>query len=207
MSEPANSAASVVAATRKLPNARDVARGVEYWFGIGSDVDWAGEMWQLGYEKAFCQYETRPKRSPHDLRNLLRKPPLVFTDSEGREIGRIIRGGRFPPTFHIIEPDPNPTGTSAGPTGVVGTIRLITPLRNKYSIQLHPGPLWESLHLTFHMPLFTIYFRGWTTDGRSLWVRLWKSKRSWLLLREPELNHPYLLPALAFIHREWWCFS
>ena len=149
------------------------------------------------YDKPFWRFGTVPKRSPHNVLNLAGKPAVVFSNwDEDDEVMRVVRRTRFPATFELVEGDRK-----------VGTVRRITPLRNRYRIELDAGTEWSELKLTFHMPLFTISFAGWSDCGKQLWVKVWRSKREWLVMREPELNHPYLLPALAFIHREWWCYS
>lgn len=191
---------TVKAELRRPPNDYEVARGAEYVFSISAEVDDSGAIYQLWYDQPFCRYESQPKRPTYSVRNLLGKPALVFRNRQEEEILRIVRAGRLPPKFAMVI-------TEDGTRQVVGTIRLVTPLRNKYLIELSGANLWAPVRLTFHMPLFTIYFHGGTMDGKRLWVKVWETKRQWLVLRPPELNHPYLLPALAFVHREWWCFG
>ena len=160
------------------PNDRDRGRGVEYFFQIQNEIDWPGVICQLGYDKPFYRYGTRPKRSPHSpLNRLTGKPPLIFLDLDGNERYRIPRAARFPPTFQLLESGEGEERRAAS------TIKLVSFLRNKYTIQLDDGVIW-----TFLMPLFRIHFHGHSTAGHRVWVRVWKSKRQWLVLREPEAN-------------------
>ena len=57
------------------------------------------------------------------------------------------------------------------------------------------------------MPLFTVYFHGESSSNSRVWVVVGPSKRQWTLLAEAGSDDERLLAALAFIHREWWCYS
>lgn len=136
-------------------------------------------------------FEPDPRRSAWSILNLQRKPDLVFCDSAGGEVLRIQRRVRFPARFEVIEDG-----------DVTGLIRLRSPLRNSYRIEIGTDAGW-----TFRMPLFSITFHGRSDVGEEVWVRVWPGKRQWNILLQPGSNSPVLLAALSFIHREWWCYA
>jgi hypothetical protein len=119
------------------------------------------------------------------------KPDLVFTNPDQQEILRIRRSSYFPPQFELMENG-----------GVVATISLRSILRNKYTFEFKAGPTW-----TFYMPLYSILFPGESTNGDHFWVRVGPSKRQWNLLVPTGVDGVQLLSCLAFVHREWWCYS
>ena len=168
----------------------EFAQGHQYCFQIGDEIEWPGVI--LAEPGAVrWRYTTDPKRSPWSPANLFGKPEFVVTDSDGRETLRVRRASHFPPRFEMTE---------QGQT--VGSISLRTVLRNRYTLQLRDEPTW-----TFHMPLFTVYFRAESTAGREVLVRVGPSKKQWNLLAEPGADSSRLLCGLAFIHREWWSYS
>ena len=85
---------------------------------------------------------------------------------------------------------------------VVGRIRMLSILRNKYMIEIDGAD-----PLTFRMPLFTMRFWGGSPMGAEIWVSVGPSKMEWNILVRPGINDRYLVPALAFIHNEWWNYS
>ena len=178
------------AAKNTFSDGTDLAEGHQYCFQIGSETEWSGVILSEP-DVIRWRYTTDPKRNPWSPMNLFGKPQFVVTDSGGHESLRVRRATRFPPRFEMIE---------HGET--VGTIVLTSLIRNRYTLQFRDEPTW-----TFHMPLFTIYFRAESTSGREVLVRIGSSKRQWKLLTEPGTDSIYLLCALAFIHREWWAYS
>jgi hypothetical protein len=56
-----------------------------------------------------------------------------------------------------------------------------------------------------------------SADGQRVWAKVWKRKQQLRLLVPSELQatakldgdlqNAALLPALAFVHREWWCLG
>jgi hypothetical protein len=205
------------------PSAHDIANGVMYVFTIDFGRQPSGEIYQSRYDKPLLLYGPEAGRPIHEKLNLFARPPVIFTDFEGSEKLRIVRASRFPLTFEILAPMKIPSqdqsraelGCSETPkeksshreSQRVGTIRRITLLRTKYTISLDGDAHWIPVHLTFHMPLFKTRFRGRSREGHCVWARIRGSQRDWHILREPSLNHPYLLHALAFIHHEYWCFT
>jgi hypothetical protein len=178
------------AAKNTFSSGADFATGHQYCLQIESKTEWPGAI--LGEPGVIrWRHTTDPKRGPWSPANLFGKPHFVVTNSDGHEILRVRREARLPPRFEMIE-----RGES------VGSIHLRSPLRNRYTIQIGNEPTW-----TFHMPLFTIFFRAKSASGREILVRVGPSKKQWNLLAEPEADSVYLLCALAFIHREWWSYS
>ena len=170
------------------PDAGQLERGGKYILFLRDSYGSSGES--ISDSKTpLWRFETRPKRA---LSNFLRKPThFILSDTQQREIFQISREGGFPARFNIVEKDQ-----------VIGKIMLRTILRNKYSIEFDGGPGW-----LLHLRLFTIFFSGESSTGKRVWVRVGPSKRQWNLLVEPEADDVYFLGALAFIHREWWCYS
>jgi hypothetical protein len=90
------------------------------------------------------RYDVRRRRSNWGWRNPFNKPEFRFGGPEG-VIQVVIRRASFlPPVFEIVRCD-----------SVVGRIRMISPLRNRYRIEIGAIDKW-----TFVMPLFTILFYG-----------------------------------------------
>jgi hypothetical protein len=175
---------------RTRPDASDLERGAQYIFQIGRESDSPGVI--LGEPGVMrWQYQTRPRRSAWSPLNLFKKPDFIVTDPEGREILQIRRVKRFPPTFEIVENNQ-----------VVARIARQSILRNKYTIEFNSGPTW-----TVRMPLFSISFRSESTVGTRVWMWISSSKMQWSILAEPGTDSVHLLSGLAFIHREWWCYS
>ena len=118
-------------------------------------------------------------------------PDFVITDTDGNERMRIRRSGRLPSRFEMFEDGQ-----------VVGLITMRSVLRNSYTIDFKAGQSW-----TFRMPLFTIYFHGESKGGAKVWVRVGPPKRQWNILVEAGVDSVRLVYGLAFIHRQWWCYS
>lgn len=172
------------------PSDAQVQGGNQYIFDIENTPETPGViLGKPGITR--WRYEGQPKRSVYSPLNLLRKPDFVLSDPQAQEVLRVVRETRFPPRFKIVE---------RGQT--VGSVALRSILRNKYRIRFNGGPDW-----LFRMTLFTVYFPGVSSAGTRVWVRVGPSKRQWNLLVEPEADSVYLLACLAFIHREWWCYS
>jgi hypothetical protein len=172
------------------PDAGDIERGIQYCFQIGRETDSPGVI-LCKPNVIRWQYETRPRRSPYSLMNLLKKPDFVITNPGGQEVLQVRRVKRLPPSFEMIEHNQ-----------VVAKIAMRSILRNKYRLEFKAGPIW-----TFCMPLFTVFFWGESTAGTKVWVRVGPSKKQWNLLAEPGVDSVHLLSGLAFIHREWWCYN
>src|SRR5487761_1092453 len=160
-------------AMRIWPGPEDVKRGVPYALllhGVVNEVpasifdapDTAEPRWH---------FTTRPRRSPWSILNLRRKPELLMLDREEREVLRIRRRRRIPPCFDLIEKGQH-----------VGTIRLRSVLRNRYTLTMNGGPTW-----TFRMPLFTVLFYGESSIGTRLWV-LMAHKTEWHLLIQAQAD-------------------
>ena len=174
------------------PNPEEFVRGAHYYFEIGNTSDAPGWIFAEPETASFrLHYRTEPRRSAYSPSNLFRKPDFLVLDHQNQEVLRISRYTRVPACFNIIQ-----NGE------VVGTIGLRSLLRNKYSLELKDGPTW-----TFRMPLFTIQFDGESNANSRVWVRLCPSKRQWNLLTQVGADDLRLLAGLAFIHREWWCYS
>jgi hypothetical protein len=115
-----------------------------------------------------------------------RLPVFVVQDLEGHELLAFKRIKRFPlSVFEVKEGN-----------RLVGRIRQRSFLFTKYILEFETG-----LRCTFHMPFFTVWFRGVSETGGHILVRL-RQHRAWLVRLDSNINSLYLVAALAFIHRE-----
>ena len=138
----------------------------------------------------------RWRYGPHRTRdswtpgNPLRKPDFVFSERDEKDALTIRRISLFPSIFHLLEAD-----------NLVGTLRMSSILRNRYSIELD-GVKW-----TFNMPLYTIYFFGESRSGTEIWVTMGPSESQWNILLAPGLPERPFAAILAFIHNERYFYS
>ncbi len=172
------------------PDAETIERGDRYWFLIEETLDFSGAILEASGTIRW-RYLTSPRRSPYSLVNLKRKPDFLVLNPDGLDLLRIRRDKRLPPIFHMIEG-----------SRVVGRIRLRSILRNTYTLDFEEGPTW-----TVRMPLYTVNFWGESSVNSHVWILTGPSKKQWNLLSEPGATNVRLLSGLAFIHREWWCYS
>jgi hypothetical protein len=178
---------------RMAPRPDDIERAAAYGLVLdGRATEVPGLIFDTpGVTEPCWRLRTEPPRSPWSPLNFWRKPDFLLVDSDNREILRIRRTRRMPACFHLVDKG-NP----------VGTVQRRGILRNKYTLAFKDGPTW-----TFRMPLFTWLFWGESNTGRRIWVRMGPSKIQWTVLMQPEADNVRLLMVLAFIHREWWCYS
>jgi hypothetical protein len=137
------------------------------------------------------RYRIRKSSSVRRLGNPFNKPDFVIADSDGRDEVVIRRASLIPPVFNIIE---------AG--RIIGRVRMCSPFRNKYAIDIDRVNSW-----TFRMPLFTIRFFGDSSTGPEIWVVVGPSKMEWSVLIKSDAREWPLLAALAFIHVEVWNYG
>jgi hypothetical protein len=132
------------------------------------------------------RYERRASRFGWGFGNPFRKPDFVLSEPSDKEETIIRRVSFVPPVFNIVEA-----------SAVIGTIRMLSMFRNKYSISIDGVKSW-----TFRMPLFTVLFFGESDAGAEIWVRVGPSVREWNILIKPGITRRPLIAALAFIHHE-----
>ena len=158
---------------------------------IDSSADAPGTLFESTCS-VLWRFRTDPRRPAWSIRNVRRKPAFIVSDSNDRELLSIRRTARLPPTFEMIQ---------AG--GVVGLIRVCSAFRNSYSIALRNGSTWR-----FRMPLYRIVFRGRSNTGSEVWVSVGDGgKKHWNILLGGDDDPLQVLTAIAFIHREWWCYA
>ena len=176
----------------RAPNDQNFQHGAYYGSNINFDEKNTGQaLVRMGEEnRVFWKFEPNPLRPTLSIRNLFKKPELVFLTPEGREEFRVSRRARIPATFVLMK--------NGEP---VAEIVRRSILRNKYSIQCD-GRTW-----IVRMPLFTIRFFGVSDQGQSVWILVGPSKRQWSILCESGADSPHLLASIVFIHRLWWCYS
>jgi len=134
-------------------------------------------------------YRSRPAPGGFDLHNPFKKRDFVFSSLTEPEETIIRRHSFFPPVFHIM---------NGG--AVAGSIRLISPLRNKYLITLDGLNNW-----IFQMPVFTASFFGASSQTTDIWVLVGASQMEWRILIRAGIVSRNLMATLAFLHNErWW---
>lgn len=174
------------------PTQIEVEQGISFTSLIELDRPAAGGIYDTCDPPEICWCcSTEPSRSSYSLLNLLQKPDFVFVEKVSHRTVRIRRTRRIPATFDIID---NET--------TVGVIRRKSVLRNQYLVTFSEGLEW-----TIRMPLFTIDFYGVSNQGSNIWIKVWPHKTQWQLLFAEDDDDRRLLAAIAFIHREWWCYS
>ncbi|MCK5361851.1 MAG: hypothetical protein KAR22_02725 [Gammaproteobacteria bacterium] len=130
--------------------------------------------------------EPQPKTLPGLLYGLVRLPEFVVYDPDGKEVVRIRRTHRFPRSIFEMRDGKE----------LRATIVRRHPLFSSYDIRLAGGPDWR-----FKLPLFTIDFFGESSIGGRVEALQHRHNHTPRLV---DTNHdsPYLIHALAFIHRE-----
>jgi hypothetical protein len=136
------------------------------------------------------RYGLHRTRHSWTLGNPLRKPDFVFFERDERDALKIRRVSLFPSVFNLLEEG-----------NLIGTVRMSSVLRNRYSIELD-GVKW-----TFHMPLYTIYFSGESRTGTEVWVAMGPRESQWNILLAPGLPERSFAAILAFIHNERYFYS
>jgi hypothetical protein len=118
---------------------------------------------------------------------LLKKPPrFSFCDTEEHEILSITCERRYPFSVFLMVKDGLP----------LCTIKQCSVLQNKYSINMNDGELW-----TFYLPLFSVNYIVTSAGGEVGRVRLIRHD-TWHAQFSTDVRHPFLMAALALIHRE-----
>jgi len=173
------------------PTEEGIARGTKVLCQIDRGADGhTGALWD---EKGIIRwrYGLRKNGPGWGRGNPFNKRDFVVAEPDaGNEV--IIRRDSFlPPVFNII-----------GAGTIIGTIRMRSMFRNKYTIDID-----EMNSLTFRMPLFTTSFYGESSVGTEVWVALGPSKMEWYILIKPGLKVWPLVPAVSFIHTEWWNYG
>jgi hypothetical protein len=173
------------------PTEEYIARGTKVLCQIDRGADGhSGAVWD---EKGLIRWRYRlRKNGPRWVPgNPFNKRDFVAAEPDaGKEV--IIRRASFlPPVFNIIE-----AGT------IIGRIGMRSMFRNKYAIDIDGVNSW-----TFRMPLFTTSFYGESSDGAAIWVAVRPSKMEWNILIKPGVKEWPLVPAVSFIHTEWWNYG
>jgi hypothetical protein len=157
--------------------------GVEYCFQIHqSSSEFIGTVFR---KPGDVVWRYRYQRSPWRVRE------CVFLDPTGQSALRIRRVSHLPSRFDLVDPSSS-----------VGRITVRGFLRNRFEIALKNGPFWR-----LHCPLFTIRFRGTSSDGRKLLGAAGSSLMQWYTSIEPGSDDPRLVCALALIHNWRWNYA
>lgn len=172
------------------PTDDELENASAYCFKLDNSADYPGSIFAESGRLCW-RFETLPRRSAYSPLNLFRKPVFVALDVESHEVLRIRVQPGATRRFDLIQ-----DGL------VVGTIQRRGFLRSTYTCSFSGGPVW-----TVKMPLFTLLFQGKSTNGLTVWIRVGPSKKQWNVLTCLNGDDVRLIAALAFIHREWWCYS
>jgi hypothetical protein len=113
-------------------------------------------------------------------------PDFVFYDTAEQELLTIRCERRYPLTrFVMVE-----NGLQ------ICTIKQMSILQNKYLIEFDSGYRW-----TFHIPMFTVYYKGVAETGEEVHVRM-QRHHTWYVQIPSNLVDLRLVAAFALIHRE-----
>jgi hypothetical protein len=167
-----------------------IAKGIKLVSRIAAGT--ARRVGAVSDQHGFIRWRYGPHRTRHSwtLGNPLRKPDFVFFERDERDALKIRRVSLFPSVFNLLEEG-----------NLIGTVRMSSVLRNRYSIELD-GVKW-----TFHMPLYTIYFSGESRTGTEVWVAMGPRESQWNILLAPGLPERSFAAILAFIHNERYFYS
>lgn len=136
--------------------------------------------------KVRWQYGTRKPRAKRNFRNPFLKRDLVLSEIQSRSEITIRRLSFLPPAFGISDSDKQ-----------IGSIRLVSVLRNRYLISIEGMNSW-----TLRMPLFTTVFKGSSATGSEILIVMAPSERQWNVAVKRDIVCAPLIAALAFIHSE-----
>jgi hypothetical protein len=175
---------------QKHPRPPQSTEGSQYCFQCSYEGN--GEIYNRAGEILWRCRTQHPRGDPQStfvtvpMYGLLRLADFVVYDTAEKELLRVKRDRRLPMARFVMVENGSP----------VCTIRQRSILLNRYQLDFAGGPKW-----TFHMPLFTVYFKGVSDAGARIRVRLW-SHNVWYALIDTGVDSPRLVAALAFIHRE-----
>jgi len=172
------------------PNEEDAARGTKLFCQIDRGRAGGGTVRN---EQGIIQwrYAFRKNANGCSLKNPFNKRDFVMAEPDGSNEVIVSRASFFPPVFNIQQGE-----------RTFGNIKLCSPLRNKYSIEIDGRGSWM-----FRMPLFTISFYGVSSTGADIWVVVGPSEMEWSILLKSGIKEWPLAAALAFIHNERWHYS
>ena len=134
-------------------------------YGFGCTSEGSGAIYDTT-NRALWQFTGQNGRHQwHPPYGNFRLPDFVVYDPDKRERFRVKRVRRLPMSRFVMTENGQP----------ICTISQRSILLNRYRLEFTSGEKW-----TFHMPLFTIYFKGWSDTGGKFFVRL-ETHNSWLL--------------------------
>jgi hypothetical protein len=171
------------------PDDSCIENGAKFWSLIDRYSN--GHSGQIEDAPESVRWRFGARRNPdgHTFRNPFGKKDFVVSEETGPREVIVRRTSFFLPEFQMIE--------GGHP---VGRIRLVTPLRNKYAIDIGDRS-W-----TFRMPLYTVHFFAESQGEGAAWV-IPKSNKAWGVLLRPGLSAWPLIAAIAFIQVERWNYG
>lgn len=155
-------------------------------YGVACGYHGEGEVFSFDEQRVMLKFanDPTPRRVSYGWIWL---PAFVVSGVDGAELLRVKRSQRIPrQKFEMKVGDVK-----------VGEIVQRNPVYTSYDLNLQGGSSWR-----LALPLFTIGFFGTSSNGGRL--LFWRQSHwQWLVVLDPEHDSPFLMPALAFIHREY----
>lgn len=174
------------------PDERTRVDGAKFLSHINPRPDrYRGEIWSAS-DTIRWKYWRSEKRVRRTLQNPFGKRDFVIAQPATNDELVVRRSCFLPPIFNILNRD----------GAAVGTIRLTSILRNRYTIAIHGEGTW-----TFRIVLFSVRCYAVANGTPVLWIAVGPSKRHWNVLVKPGAREWPLLAAIAFIHTEWWNYG
>jgi len=155
-------------------------------YGVGCSNLGEGEIYGFSEQRVIMRFGNVPTARML-MYGWIWLPVFVVSQMDGPELFRVTRVRRWPrPGFEI---------SSGGLK--VGEIAQANPVYARYEIDLQSGLNWRLV-----LPLFSAWFFGSSSAGGRLLVRK-QTHYQWLVAVDADHDCPFLIPALAFIHREY----
>lgn len=156
-------------------------------YAIVCSYDGSGEVYNCTDEVKW-RFSTDRGRKCYLLSYFAFPTPFRFFDTMQRQLLTIKCEHHYPyAVFTILEDEHR-----------IGTIYQKSLLLNTYDIVLER----DSTRWRFHMPFFTVYFRGSSDTSEAFHVRM-RYHGLWYVRISPSNDNVPLMASLAFIHREW----
>ncbi len=154
----------------------------------GISCSWHGEGEVFSFDENRVALKFRNEPTPKFMMyGLIQLPEFVVFNRDNLEQFRFRRTRRcYRQVFDIRSGENH-----------VGVVIQQNPVRRSYELDLGNGKKWNLL-----LPLFTIGFYGFSSDGGRLLFWL-KSHRLWQMVLDPEHDSNLLIASLSFIHREY----
>lgn len=154
-------------------------------YGTSSSYFGDGEIYSFEEERVVWRFGNEPNVARYSY-GIWRLPDFIIRGLDGGELLRIRRSRRFPwARFHLLV-NGNP----------IGQIRSCGVLFTRYRLSVGDSPDWK-----FHLPHFTVNFRGICESGDTLRIKRIDHWNWYVGIQHGAASLP-LLATIAFLHRE-----